>query len=63
MKIFYIKWVISFIGNLSGMWAAIEFLLYLFKEHQFNWWSVYILVTSLVLALLTDILIIKNWLK
>jgi len=63
MKIFYIKLVISFIGNLSAIWTAIEFLLYLFKEHQFNWWSVYILVTSLVLALLTDILIIKNWLK
>ena len=46
-----VKVLAVIVSNLSFFWAIIEFLLYLFKDKVFNWWSVWVFSISIVVAL------------
>jgi uncharacterized membrane protein (DUF106 family) len=44
--------VAAYLGaTISSIWAVVEFILYLVKDRPFNWWSVWIFITCIVLAL------------
>jgi uncharacterized membrane protein YpjA len=44
--------VLAVIGaNVGFFWACIEFILYLVKDKEFNWLSVWLFVASTILAL------------
>ena len=38
--------------NISGIWVAVEFLIYLFKDKDFNWDSVNTLITLIVIEII-----------
>lgn len=42
--------------NVSFMWIVVEFILYLVKDDEFNWWSVYTLIISLLIVIVIMIL-------
>lgn len=48
--------VISFFSYLANLlcfiWGIVEFCLYLFKNHEFNWWSLYSWIISALLAVI-----------
>ena len=39
-----------------GIWAIVEFILYLAKDMPFNWWSLYSCIISLITAVIFWIL-------
>lgn len=43
-------------ANVAAFWAVVEFVLYLVKDHVFNWWSVWTLIISIVLSLIFAVL-------
>lgn len=44
--------ILAVIGaNISFVWVIIEFILYLVKDKSFNWWSVWIFIISVVMAI------------
>ena len=54
------KLLITFIAILSGfstygcgIWAIIEFILYLAEDIPFNWWSIYTYIISLIVAIIS----------
>jgi hypothetical protein len=47
-----------FLMSLSVIWAIIEFILYLVKDRQFNWWSVIAVVIFGILAFIFGITIL-----
>ena len=40
------------VSKISFVWAVIEFILYLLKDKDFNWISVYLFVFSSILAII-----------
>jgi undecaprenyl pyrophosphate phosphatase UppP len=38
----------SFLCTIFGIWAIIEFVLYLIKDNPFNWISLYLTIVSLI---------------
>ena len=38
----------SILLSVSGIWAIVEFILYLVKDNPFNWWSVGLSAVGLV---------------
>ena len=40
--------VMSFLLSTFGIWAIVEFILYLVKDNPFNWWSVGLTITTFV---------------
>jgi len=60
--------ILSYFGvAISFIWAIVEFILYLVKDREFNWWSVYTIVicgiSVIVFGILTAILKAKKTLK
>lgn len=43
-------------ANVAVIWAAVEFVLYLVKDHVFNWWSIWALIISTVLSFMFAVL-------
>lgn len=44
--------VTAYLGaTASGIWAIVEFVLYLVKDKEFNWWSVWMILICGVSAL------------
>lgn len=40
--------MLSYAGiTISGIWTIVEFIIYLVKDHQFNWWSLWTLIISI----------------
>lgn len=52
--------ILSVLFTFLGGWSIVEFILYLFKDHQFNWLSVWL--TS-ILFVLNVLIIIRFILK
>lgn len=49
--------IISYFGGaISFIWAIVEFILYLVKDKEFNWWSVWCIIIFSVLSILFFIL-------
>jgi phosphotransferase system glucose/maltose/N-acetylglucosamine-specific IIC component len=49
--------VIAYFGTtVSCIWSVVEFILYLAKDKEFNWWSVYSIFICLFTALLLVII-------
>lgn len=49
--LYIIASILSPAETLSRVWVVVEFLLYLVKDHQFNWYSVYAVIgTQLALV-------------
>ncbi len=44
------------IANATFVWAIIEFILFLAKDKEFNWWSVWFFVISAVVAIILTII-------
>lgn len=40
--------VMGFLLTGFGMWAIVEFILYLVKDNPFNWWSLGLAITAFV---------------
>ena len=38
-------------ANLAFVWAIVEFALYLAKDKEFNWWSVWAFAISVIVAI------------
>jgi predicted membrane channel-forming protein YqfA (hemolysin III family) len=56
---------ISYLGSvISCIWALIEFIIYLVKDTQFNWWSVWCILIfgllALILGLITFVFLAKD---
>lgn len=51
-------------ANVAFVWAIIEFILYLVKDKEFNWWSVWAFVISVVVAIvlviIASVMAVKN---
>lgn len=43
-------------ANVATIWAIVEFILYLFKDHLFNWWSLWAFIISTVLSFMFAVL-------
>jgi phosphotransferase system glucose/maltose/N-acetylglucosamine-specific IIC component len=43
-------------ANVAFVWGIIEFILYLAKDKEFNWWSVWAFVISAVIAIAITII-------
>ena len=44
--------IIGFLGAwITPIWAIVEFILYLVKDREFNWWSVWLFLVSIVFIL------------
>lgn len=49
--------VLSVIGiNISALWILVEFILYLVKDDKFNWMSVWLLITFVVVMIVNVII-------
>ncbi len=51
-KLFIIHIIAALAYGLGGIWAIIEFFLYLAKDDPFNWWSVALAAAGGVLTIL-----------
>lgn len=51
------------IANVAFVWAIIEFILFLVKDKEFNWWSVWIFVISAVVAIILNIIVVVTKVK
>lgn len=50
--------IVSYIGiGISMVWAIVEFILYLVKDKEFNWWSVWLTIIFIVTAITSAILL------
>jgi membrane protein YdbS with pleckstrin-like domain len=47
-------------ASLAWVWPVVEFILYLFKDRQFNWWSVWACLICWALALFAVIFAAMN---
>jgi len=46
--------IISYIGcAVTPIWAIVEFILYLVKDREFNWWSVWTFIISIIVAIVS----------
>jgi hypothetical protein len=52
VKLFIIHIIAGLAYGLGGIWALVEFILYLVKDDPFNWWSVALAVAGVVVAIL-----------
>lgn len=53
--------VLSYITiSASSIWAIVEFILYLVKDHSFNWWSVWLIPIAILVTIVSSILIMLN---
>ena len=43
--------VAGFLFSGFGTWAIVEFILYLVKDNPFNWWSLGLTITALVVEI------------
>jgi undecaprenyl pyrophosphate phosphatase UppP len=34
--------------NVSAIWAVVSFLIYLVKDKEFNWWSIWLIIIGFV---------------
>lgn len=49
--------IIAYAGSIvSCIWAIVEFLLYLVKDREFNWWSVWSILICIGLGIILFIL-------
>lgn len=45
--------IVSIIAlSIAKIWVIVEFLLYLFKDSPFNWFSMYLLIISVILIVI-----------
>jgi len=50
-KYFIMIVIFGFLFTIFGIWTSVEFILYLFKDHPFNWWSLGLTVVTIILEL------------
>ena len=43
--------VMGVLCSIFGIWAAVEFILYLVKDDPFNWWSVGLTIAAVVIEI------------
>jgi undecaprenyl pyrophosphate phosphatase UppP len=43
--------IFGFLASATATWAVVEFILYLVKDHVFNWTSVWLTVAAVVLEI------------
>lgn len=49
--------VLSYLAFVAcGIWAGVEFIIYLFKDDPFNWWSLWLTIIFFVLMVVTMII-------
>ena len=49
-------WISAIAANIFGIWAIVEFILYLVKDKYFNWLSVWLFGISVVLIIVFMVL-------
>lgn len=42
--------------TVTSIWAVVEFILYIAKDNPFDWWSVWLMIISVILTILFYIL-------
>jgi phosphotransferase system glucose/maltose/N-acetylglucosamine-specific IIC component len=56
--------VVAYFGiTVSCIWSVIEFILYLVKDKEFNWWSVYMIFICAFTSLILSFLSLKSQFK
>jgi hypothetical protein len=43
--------IMSILSSIFGIWAVIEFILYLVKDNPFNWWSLGLTIATIIGAI------------
>jgi hypothetical protein len=47
-----LAYIATISANICFVWAGVEFILYLVKDHVFNWWSIWGFLLSIVVTLI-----------
>ena len=58
LTLFAVKFLAVLSANASFIWAIIEFILYLVKDKEFNWWSVWTFLISVATGIISLLLLI-----
>lgn len=51
--------VVAYLGiSISFIWAIVEFILYLVKDKDFNWWSIWSIILCVVTAVVLTFVVV-----
>ena len=49
ISLLIVKVLSVIVANLSLLWCLIEFILYLVKDKDFNWWSIWVFIIAIMI--------------